>query len=142
MRRGKQSKKPYTVGYGRPPVRTRFKNGQSGNPSGRPRVTTAGRVKALALKEAYRLVKIKEGDNVVALPAIQAILRAQLALAAKGNGPAQRAFLAAIESFEKEAATEAAIKSTTVTPEPKSELEVARRIAFVLERAARRRGGS
>ncbi|HEY1657771.1 MAG TPA: DUF5681 domain-containing protein [Candidatus Sulfotelmatobacter sp.] len=27
----------YTVGYGRPPVGTRFKKGQSGNPKGRPR---------------------------------------------------------------------------------------------------------
>jgi hypothetical protein len=29
--------KDYTVGYGKPPVATRFKKGQSGNPSGRPK---------------------------------------------------------------------------------------------------------
>jgi Family of unknown function (DUF5681) len=28
--------KPYVVGYGKPPQRTRFKPGQSGNPLGRP----------------------------------------------------------------------------------------------------------
>lgn len=28
--------KPYAVGYGKPPQRTRFKPGQSGNPRGRP----------------------------------------------------------------------------------------------------------
>jgi hypothetical protein len=27
--------KPYVVGYGKPPVHTRFKKGQSGNPNGR-----------------------------------------------------------------------------------------------------------
>jgi hypothetical protein len=31
------SKKPYEVGYGKPPKATRFKKGKSGNPSGRPR---------------------------------------------------------------------------------------------------------
>ena len=138
MSRPKNSSQTYKIGYGRPPVHTRFKRGQSGNPSGRPRGITAGRVRKLALQEAYRLVRIKEGDNTVALPAIQAIMRAQLALAAKGNGPAQRAIIAAIEAFEEDLATEAANKRVTVEPEPKSELEVARRIAFALERAARR----
>ena len=31
----------YEVGYGRPPVATRFSKGQSGNPRGRPKVTKA-----------------------------------------------------------------------------------------------------
>lgn len=137
MNGDKKSDKTYRVGYGRPPGYTRFKKGQSGNPSGRPHGTTAGRIKSLALKEAYRLVRIKEGDSTVALPAIQAILRAQLALAAKGNGPAQRAIIAAIEAFEQDTATKVATKSTTIEPEPKSPLEVARRIAFALERGAR-----
>jgi hypothetical protein len=40
-----------------------------------------------------RMVRVKVGDTVVLLPAIQAILRGQIDLAAKGNGPAQRADL-------------------------------------------------
>jgi len=60
----------YEVGYAKPPQRTRFRKGQSGNPGGRPRGMTAGRAKALALKEAYRMVRVKEGDSIVLLPAI------------------------------------------------------------------------
>jgi hypothetical protein len=32
-----RSTKDYEVGYGRPPIHTRFKPGQSGNPAGRPK---------------------------------------------------------------------------------------------------------
>ena len=51
----------YKMGYGKPPVQTRFRKGTSGNAGGRPRGMTAGRANALALKEAYRLVTVREG---------------------------------------------------------------------------------
>ena len=57
----------YQVGYGKPPVHTRFRKGQSGNPGGRPRGITAGRAAALALKEAYRPVNVKAGDRIMVL---------------------------------------------------------------------------
>jgi hypothetical protein len=92
----------YQVGYRRPPRHTRFRKGRSGNPGGRPRRAPTERAKALALREAYRKVTVKEGDRTFALPAIQAILRSQVMLAAKGNLQAQRAVLAAIQTIEEE----------------------------------------
>jgi len=130
------------VGYGNPPVHTRFQKGQSGNPSGRPHGIAAERVKALVLKEAYRMVRVKEGDTIVALPAIQAILRGQVALAARGNGPAQRAVIETIQAIERDIAAQAAARERAdaeshTERDTMSPLEVARRIAFTLERGAR-----
>ena len=97
----KKKSAPYAVGYGKPPVHTRFRKGRSGNPGGRPRQAATERAKALALQEAYRTVTVKEGGRARALPAIQAVLRSQIALAAKGNVQAQRAVLTAIQTIEE-----------------------------------------
>jgi len=99
----KKSPSPtYEVGYGKPPVPTRFRKGQSGNPSGRPKRKATERAKEIALQEAYRLVPVREGDKIVKMPAIQAVHRSQIALAAKGNGPAQRAVLRIVQAIEQE----------------------------------------
>jgi hypothetical protein len=92
----------YEVGYGKPPIHTRFRKGQSGNPSGRPRRKSTERAKDIALREAYRLVSVRDGDKIVKIPALQAVHRSQIALAAKGNGPAQRAVLRVVQAIEKE----------------------------------------
>jgi hypothetical protein len=138
----RRQKKPptgeYKVGYGKPPVHTRFRKGESGNPGGRPRGTTVRRANDLALKEAYRSVTVREGDKVVRLPAIQAVMRSQVALAAKGNGPAQRALIEVVQAIEQAIAAQAVARESTEskTP-PMSDLEIARRIAFVLAKAPR-----
>jgi len=70
--------------------------------AGRPRRTPTERAKALALQEAYRHDHRGGRRQSVALPAIQAILRSQIGLAAKGNVQAQRAVLATIQTIEDE----------------------------------------
>jgi uncharacterized protein DUF5681 len=143
MTSSKKQKKPrgrYAIGYGKPPLHTRFAKGQSGNPGGRParpQGTSLERARALALEEAYRTVTVKEDGRFVALPAIQAILRRQVALAAKGNGPAQRAVIAAVLAIEEEQATAAADQNAR---EPATEtatdmIDAARRICFLLKLA-------
>jgi Family of unknown function (DUF5681) len=122
------------VGYGKPPGRTRFRKGQSGNPGGRPRGITAGRANALALKEAYRMLKLKVGDDVVFIPALQAIWRRQVALAANGNGPAQRAVIEMVQAIERQLALVAAAEAPEAKAKkrPMADRDLARRIAWIL----------
>jgi hypothetical protein len=127
----------YEVGYGKPPVHTRFRKGQSGNPRG-GRSAKTGRLKAILLKEAYRTVRVREGDCIEQIPAIRAILRSMITHAAKGNAAAQRAFIEFLRVFEQELAGEAAAEAKEqAATRPMSNIEAARRIAFVLNSAAR-----
>jgi hypothetical protein len=131
----------YEVGYAKPPARTRFRKGVSGNPGGRPRGITKGRANQLALKEAYRLVKVREGDKVLTLPAIQVTLRNLVASAAKGSGPAQRTLIGMTQTIEREASLmQAAKKQKAEAEKPVSDLDAARRVAFLLTKGARQNG--
>ncbi len=91
------------VGYGKPPVHTRFRKGQSGNPTGKRRHGDAERAQALIWEEAYRLLTVREGVKVTRMPALQAVIRSQIAAAAKGNVTAQRAVIKGIQDMEMEA---------------------------------------
>jgi hypothetical protein len=99
--------KTYEVGYAKPPLHSRFKKGQSGNPKGRPRsAKKTQRVKRLVLQELYRLIAVREGEKVIMMPALQAVIRSSIVLAVKGSGPAQRAVLNTARQMEKEDAVD------------------------------------
>ena len=74
------------------------------------------------------------------MPAIQAIMRRQIALAMKGNGLAQRAVIAAVEGIEDEQARAAEQSAGEAQTGSKyadmSDTEAARRIAYLLRLAA------
>lgn len=98
-------KKPaglYEVGYGKPPVATRFKKGQSGNPNGRRKRTPQSEIEDLFMKEYLRPVKVREGDRVQTMPAIQVIMRAEISKGVKGSGPAQRSVLRTARQIGRE----------------------------------------
>ena len=123
------SKRPYEVGYGTPPVHHRFQPGQSGNPRGSSRrKRQTGSADDLILAEAYRPVAIREGDEVERVPALAAIYRQQLAIALRGNGPAQRAALKMVQAIEaKRAARHDQLLETVIEYKVGAEREIERR---------------
>jgi Family of unknown function (DUF5681) len=90
------------VGYGRPPLHTRFRKGQSGNPTGKRR-HQAERVEDLFWNEANRVLTVREGDKVSKVRALPAVFRSQFAQALKGNVAAQRAVLGLARELTQEA---------------------------------------
>jgi hypothetical protein len=122
----------YEVGYGKPPKDRQFRKGQSRNPGGRPLAMSAGRAKALVLKEAYHIVRVKEGDRVVSVPALGAILRSLISLAAKGNDPAPRLVFAVVDQIEQELAAPSTPDTKDNIERPMTERELGRRISWIL----------
>ncbi|MEC5293047.1 DUF5681 domain-containing protein [Aurantimonas sp. C2-6-R+9] len=99
----------YDVGYGKPPVEKRFGPGQSGNPRGRPRgaknkmpALNEERLKSIILEEAYRAIRINDGDRQIKVPMAQAIIRAVAVNAVKGQQRAQRLFTELLATTERE----------------------------------------
>lgn len=72
----------YEVGYGKPPKQHRFRPGQSGNPSGRPKAKKSETVDISALLNEP--IKVKAGGNVRGMALFEAMVR-QLAKRALNN---------------------------------------------------------
>jgi hypothetical protein len=97
----------YEVGYARPPIRNRFKKGQSGNPYGRPKgaknnrpAPNEQRLKTIILDEAYRTITVSEGERKITLPMVQAIVRSLGVAAVKGQYRATRLFTEIVAEVE------------------------------------------
>lgn len=72
------------VGYKRPPVHSRFKPGQSGNPSGRAKGSQ--NLKTLFNKILKEQVSLREGSDVRKVTKAEAIMRGLVISALKGDG--------------------------------------------------------
>jgi len=81
----------YAVGYGRPPLHTRFKKGKSGNPKGRPK---GGRNLKTELRDiALMKVPVRDGDTQRLISLVAANLMAQGVKGAKGDPRSSNLFL-------------------------------------------------
>jgi hypothetical protein len=73
----------YQVGYGRPPLHSRFKPGQSGNPKGRPR--RSRNMRTIVKQVLSEDMHIREGGRLRRMSAMEALVRTILARSFKGD---------------------------------------------------------
>jgi Family of unknown function (DUF5681) len=64
---------PGSVGYGRPPLHSRFKPGQSGNPKGRAKQSR--NLRTIVQQVLLEDMPIREGGRLRRMPAIEALVR-------------------------------------------------------------------
>ena len=66
------NREPYTVGYGRPPLHSRFKPGQSGNPKGRAK--GALNLRTIVKQVSNEQILIREGDRPRRMSRLEALV--------------------------------------------------------------------
>ncbi len=96
----------YEVGYGKPPKRTQFTQGQSGNPKGRSKGTR--NFKTDLREELAEPVNVREDGSVTTVSSQRAILKQLRAKALKGDPRALDRFLALAERYDLDDAADEA----------------------------------
>ena len=76
----------YEVGWGKPPISTRFRKGQSGNPKGRPRGTK--NLKTDLMEELQETIIVREGDRTVRMSKQRAMIKTVTNKSLKGDARA------------------------------------------------------
>jgi hypothetical protein len=93
------------VGYRKPPAKTRFQPGQSGNPNGRPKGSV--NLKTDLRSELSERIRIREGERSLKVSKQRAMLKALVAKALKGDARAANVVLTLVgKLFEPEAVAE------------------------------------
>lgn len=87
----------YKVGYKRPPVNSRFKPGQSGNPKGRPKGTA--NLRTDLREELSETIRVREGERDLRVSKQRAMLKALVAKALKGDARAANVILGLVSKL-------------------------------------------
>ena len=109
---------PYKVGYGKTPVETRFKKGQSGNPKGRPKkkkLTPEEEMEALVPKTTLKkalaeTISIKVGDQMMKTSKFDALVKKLVNDALGGDKHALRTLVQLQRDFKLHEITERSAK--------------------------------
>jgi hypothetical protein len=105
----------YEVGYGRPPIQSRFKPGKSGNPKGRPKGATGLNTLARELLTARVPVRTSSGEKK--MRRIEAVLHKTFELALKGNPRALSQVLSLyVSAVPETAVAESALAADELSP--------------------------
>jgi uncharacterized protein DUF5681 len=108
----------YEVGHGKPPAKTKFQKGKSGNPSGRPKRRNPPNepldFQKGMIAEFNSLITINEAGNKKTVAKWQALLKAAYALSLKDPGM-MKWLLNWIVKFPKEAFIDDKVYTFTVT---------------------------
>jgi hypothetical protein len=102
------------VGYRRPPEEHKFAKGKSGNPKGRPPKDKTAKQRSAAhthledviLAEALRPIQVRENDEIVEMPMIQAVVRSMGVAAVKGSHKAQTTLTEMVQAVQTKRADE------------------------------------
>ena len=115
------------VGYRKPPAKTRFKPGQSGNLNGRPKGSV--NLKTDLRSELSEKIRIREGERSLKVSTQRAVLKALVAKALKGDARAANVVLTLVgKLFEPEAVAER-VPALTADDQAILERFLARRLA-------------
>lgn len=119
-------KKPdYAVGYGKPPVETQFKKGQSGNPNGRPKKPT--QAQRAILKQINTKVTVSEKGRSRRAPFTEVVVSQMMKDAARGDSRARRDYFRLLKDLE-------GIEEEPEKPKPKPRVnELAANLSYELE---------
>jgi len=92
------------VGYKNPPQSTQFRPGQSGNPSGRPKGTR--NLRTDLMEELAEKIVVTEGGQQKTISKQQALVKAMMAKAMKGDTSAGKEIFSLAMGFEQIASQE------------------------------------
>jgi hypothetical protein len=87
----------HAVGYGRPPMHTRFKRGQSGNPRGRRKGQR--NVRTVVEDTLNQRITIREGDRTRSVTKLDGVILTMVSGALKGDAKAQASLITVMRSI-------------------------------------------
>src|SRR5262249_14774659 len=116
--------KPYEVGYGKPPVKSQFKKGESGNPGGRPIAKfDLPDFQSTYIKELRAPVTVIENGKKKKMTQLQAVIKSHITQALKGDKTAIKQILECARKLPEHAFEDDGVTYYRITPAYRKAME-------------------